>query len=258
MMPDIVDFPGGLIIGDRTDPQLIANTRSGGMAINGFEQIISPLSQRWEWTISIPIFKPHHMRSLRAFLAMTQGRFNYVRIRVCDMYRMSRAEMGAPGSGSPVPHSDGAFFSDDTGYVTATGTAIIPDNIPEGATSMTIDPGFAMIPGTLFSINDWLYVITAVSDAEIPQGEGWVLESGEWDDGGMWMTGIPWDYVPPSPTSRTIEFMPPIRSIVSAGDEMNFDPVCLWRLASDRDGAANLRVGKYGIVTLNFTEPVGR
>lgn len=255
-MPDIVNFPGGLIIGDRTDPQLVANTRSGGQSINGFEQIISPLSQRWEWTISIPVFQTHHMRGLRAFLARAQGRFNYVRIRVCDMYRPSRREMGAIGTG-PVPHSDDALFSDDTGYHLGTGTAPLPTNLAAGVTSLTIDPGFLVQPGMLFSINEWLYVATDVDDAS-NDAEGWVLEGGEWDDDGFWLTGIDWDYVSPPETQRVVHFMPPLRAPAMAGDEMNFDPIVLWRLASDAEGSANLRAGKFGVVTLSFVEPVGR
>lgn len=232
-MPDIVDFPGGIPRGDRTDPQLIANNRSGGMSINGFEQVIGSLSQRWEWSISFPIFKPYHMRGMRAFLAETQGRFNYVRIRLCDLYRMNRIEMGAiPGitGNYSVPHSDGAYFSDGSGYHVAGGMTPISGAIAEGATSMMIDPGFRIIPGTFFSINEWLYVIRRIDDP---------------------VEGDP-------DTMRMIHFSPPLREPASSEDEINFDAVCIWRMATDREGTANLRAGKFGSVTLNFVEPVGR
>ncbi len=222
-MPDIVDFPGGLPFGDRTDPQLVFNTRSGGVSINGFEQIISPLSQRWEWSVSIPIHKAHKARGLRAFLAQMRGRFNYARIRMCDPYRINRREMGAvPGfvKGQSVPHSDGAYFSDGAGYEMAHGTTALPSPPTAGQTTLAVDSGFRILPGTFFSINYWLYVVTEV------------------DDDGL------------------IHFEPPLRR--SGGEEIDWDATVLWQLASDRTGTTSLRQGRFGSVTLELVEPINR
>lgn len=222
-MPDIVDFPGGLAFGDRVDPQLVANTRTGGVSINGFEQIVSPLSQRWEWTVSIPVHRAHKARGLRAFMAKMKGRFNYARIRMCDQYRMNRREMGAvPGfvRGRSVPHSDGAYFSDGSGYEMAHGTTPLSTPPVRGQTKISADTNFLVIPGVFFSINQWLYVVTDVDD-----------------DG-------------------AISFQPPLRE--DGGEEIDWDATCLWQLATDRTGTMSLQQGRFGTAVLNFVEPVGR
>lgn len=225
-MPDIVDFPTGLRISDRTDPMLVSASRSPGAAINGFEQVISPLSQRWEWTVSIPVFTAAHARSLRILLAQANGRFNYIRMRICDQYRMSASEIDAAGGGF-VPHSDDAPFSDGSEYHGGVSTPL-GVNMQAGETSVTIDPGFTPSAGVFFSINDWLYVIDKVDDPIADE------------------------------TARTVHFSPPLNEGALVGDEFNFDAICLWRLATDREGLANLQQGKFGVVTLNLVEPIGR
>lgn len=255
-MPEVFDWPGNLKISDRSDPMLVPMTRSGGMALNGDEQIISPLSARWEWSITVPIRTKDQARALRAILAQAKGRFNYLRVRVCDMYRISRREMGASPFTGEVPHSDMTYFSDGSGYQLSGGSAEIASTIA-GQTSFTVDPGFEISSGTFFSIDDWLYVITDVDDADISPADGWVLETGSWVDTGYWLEGLDWaEYPPLSTTNRTIHFEPPIRE--SGGEEMLFNATAIWRLASDREGQLPLTIGKFGTVTINFVEPVGR
>lgn len=232
MMPDIVDLPANLRVSDRSDPQLIANTRSGGMAINGFEQIISPLSQRWIWRATIPIHKKDQARSLRVVLAKLQGRFGYLRARVCDMYRVSRNEMGAISvPDGKVPHSDGALFSDGSGYRPAGGTTNPVTGALAGTSTLVLDTDIPLVAGTFFSINSWLYVITDIDD--------------------------PVDLDNPG-TERTVRIAPPLRDPVTVEDEINFDAECLWQLASDDVGKLDLRLGKWGAVNLELIEPIGR
>lgn len=221
-MPDIIDLPGNLSIGDRTDPQLISNARSGGVSISGIEQIISPLSQRWVWRATIPIHRKDQARSLRVVLAQLQGRFNYLRARICDQYRISRREMGAfPFKGS-VPHSDGAYFSDGAGYALAGGTAYPAGNRPPGVRTLTVVPSdLPIVSGVFFSINSWLYVVENYEDGEIT-------------------------------------FSPPLREPLSTESELNFDAECLWQLSDNSTGALNLQIGRFGTVTLDLVEPLGR
>lgn len=232
-MADIVVFPGNLQISDRSDPQLVSLTRSGGVAINGVEQIISPLSQRWRWSVTIPIRRKDQARSLRVLLSQLQGRYGYLRMRVCDQYRISRSEMGATPITSEhgVPHGDGAYFSDDEGYHLAGGTTQPVEAAAEGATSLILDTDIPLVTGTFFSINDWLYVIETIDDPA------------DLDDPG---------------TQRTIHFAPPLREAVTNEDDVNFDAVCLWQLTADDAGSLPLSAGRRGTVTLNLIEPVGR
>jgi hypothetical protein len=232
-MVDVVTFPGNLQISDRDDPQLVSLTRSGGTSLNGIEQVISPLSQRWKWSVTIPIRRKDQARSLRVMLSQLQGRYGYLRMRVCDLYRVSRREMGATPITSEhgVPHSDGAYFSDDEGYHLAGGTTSPVAAVAEGDTSMVLDTGIPIVTGTFFSINDWLYVIEDIDDPEDLDNPG---------------------------TARTIHFAPPLREAATIEDELNFDPVAIWQLATDDTGALQLSLGKRGVVTLDLVEPVGR
>jgi len=231
-MPDIIDLPGNLSIGDRNDPQLIATTRSGGVTLSGIEQIISPLTQRWVWSVNIRIRREDQARSLRVVLAQLQGRYNYLRTSICDRYRVSRREMGAtPISGRGVPHSDGAYFSDDTGYRLAGGTAPLVASAAAGSSQIILDTSIPLVPGTFFSINSWLYVIDSIED--------------------------PIDLDNPG-TQRVVNVSPPLRQAVSTDDEVNFDAECLWRLAADDTGTLPLKAGRLGNVVLDLVEPVGR
>jgi len=232
-MPVIIDWPANLRISDRSDPMLMANTRSGGIALNGDEQIISTGSRIWQWQMQVPIYNAGHMRALRVVLAQLDGRFGYVRTRICDQYRISRRNMGAYPIRGSVPHSDDAYFSDGSGYDLSGGTAYPINDSSPGQSQFQIDygPDVPMSAGIFISIKGWLYLITAIDDPA------------NLDDPG---------------TVRNIHVSPPLRSAIGSDDEILWDAAPIWRLASDGEGQAFLRVGKFGVVTINLTEPVGR
>lgn len=223
-MPDIINLSQP--ISDRTDPRLVPNTRSGGPAINGEEQIISSLSSVWRWTAHLPIHNKATARSWRLTRALLEGRWNYLRTRICDRYRLSRREVGATYSGD-VPYSDGAFHSDGTGFALAQPSAPILAAAERHATTITISApefGGAMSAGLFFSINDRLYVVT-----------GWEQDGDEYE----------------------LTFKPPLRADVEEGDTADFDAKAIWRLESDDEGKADLRQGRFGSVQINLVEPLG-
>src|SRR5688572_28020353 len=120
MTPEIIEWPGNLRISDRTDPQLRFNTRSGGMSLSGVEQIVSPLSSVWVWRAAVPIFNKGQARALRVVKSTIKGAYNYLKIRVCDQFRISRDEVGAYyGGGDEVPYGDGVLHSDGSGFALA-------------------------------------------------------------------------------------------------------------------------------------------
>lgn len=221
-MPEIINWPGNLVITDRSHPILVSNTRSGGRALNGQEQIISPGSKFWQWQVQVPIYRQDHLRALSILLDRLDGRYGHLMIRMCDTSRITRREMGAvPFSGPGVPHSDGAYFSDGSGYSLAGGMANPSGPYPSGATSMTMT-GIPATGGVPFSINGWLYRVTGI------------------DDDGV------------------VSFQPGLREPVSGDDEILWKPEVIWRLASDTEGQAFLRLGKFGSVSVNLVEPVTR
>lgn len=222
-----------LPMSDRTDPQLAFNTRSPGMAIDGSEQIISPLSERWTFSAVFPITDAIAARTIRVIKSRLKGRFNYLLLRVCDQYRITPREIGLTPSNeeSGIPHSDGAYFGDGTGYaVGSQPTAAVAAEADANATQIIIAAApfnGKMTAGVFFDINHYLYQI-----------DGWELsEDGE---------------------TYTLDISPPLRVAITTSDIADFDAKCLWRLENDSEGRLDLRVGKYGAVTLNLVEPIGR
>lgn len=230
-MVDTIEL--NLPMSDRTDPQLSFNTRSPGMAIDGSEQIISPLSERWTFSAVFPILDATAARTIRIVKSRLKGRFNYLLLRICDQYRITRKDVGfSVGDDGPgTPHSDGAYFSDGTGYQTspqpsAPIMAVAAANATQVIVSAAPFNG-KMSAGVFFDINYYLYQI-----------DGWELSS----DG----------------LTYTLDISPPLRAAVSTADMANFDAKCLWRLETDSEGRLDLQIGKFGFVTLNLVEPIGR
>lgn len=228
-MPSIIDLAQP--ISDRTDPILVPNTRSGGQSISGIEQVISPLTARWQWRIVLPINTVGRARAWRATLAKLDGRFNYLRARVCDRYRIGRRDVGAWSSSDPLPHSDNSFFSDDTGYRLAQPSSPVQVAAARGATSVCVlasDFAGAMTAGVFFSISDYLYVVTD------------------------------WDLNENDETMLDITFKPGLRVDADEGDTVDFDARAVWVLDSDEAGKMPLRLGRFGEVELMLTEAIGR
>jgi hypothetical protein len=228
-MPDIIDLPANLWFGDRTDPQIIFNTRDGGRGLDGTQQIISPLSQYWRFRAVIPILRKDQALSIRTVKSRLQGRFNYLRARLCDQFRITRKDIGAWSPPSVIiPHSDGAPFSDYSGYALAQPRSPVMAAAAANALTVTVrasDFGGYMTAGVFFSIRYWLY---QVDDWELV-GDNYVL---------------------------TIS--PPLRTEVTTDDEADFAAEALWRLDTDDSGRLDLTGGRFGFVELNLVEPVGR
>lgn len=225
-MVDVIQFPSVLKISDRSDPLLVQNTRSGGMGIDGTEQVLSPLSGRWEWRVAIPIRTEDQARQLRVLKSKMKGRFNYVRMATCDQYRITLKDVGGTYPEPGIPHSDDTLFSDDTGYQNGVTSPIMSD-APAGSTQITIrasDLNGKMAEGVYFSIAEWLYL---VEEFEV--------------DGSNYIVTI----------------QPPLREAATTSSEANFSGVALWSFVSDMTGDIDLQIGRFGVAALNFVEPVG-
>lgn len=226
-MPEIIDFPHTLIITDRTDPILVQANRSAGVAMDGGEQIASSLSQQWRWSILVPVFTKAHARALRVVKTRAKGRFNYLRIRLCDQYRITWRDIGGVAPHS-VPHSDGAYFSDGSGYAYSSPITTAAADAAEGATQVTVAGsvfGGYMTAGVWFSVDGWLYHV-----------DNW--------------TQVGDNY--------RLDISPPVRAAITAGDEADFNAVALWTMRTDDEADIELRVGKLGNVRINLSEPIGR
>lgn len=228
-MAEIIDLT--LPISGRSDPYLLQNTRSGGMSISGIEQVVSPLTSIFKWSLTLPLNTVGRVRSFRAIMARLEGRGNYLRTRICDRSRIGRRDVGATYDGTEVPHSDDTFFSDDTGYGLAQPSSPVQVAAARGATSVRVlasDFAGAMSAGLFASINDYLLVIT-----------DWAL-AGDDDE-----------YL-------DVTFKPPLRAAVDEGDLLDLDARAVWVLDSDAGGQVDLRLGRFGDAQLSLTEAIGR
>lgn len=229
MPPIIVDFPPNLKFTDRTDPQLIPNNRSGGVAIDGSEQVISPLSERWSYRVNVPIRNADEIRSLRVTVSKLKGRYNYLRLNLCDQYRITRKDVGAVNPGkSWVPFSDDAPFSDGVGFALARVNSPVMIAAAEGADIVYIrasDFAGTMTAGVFFSIDGWLYLV-----------DGWDLIG----------------------SNYRIQFSPPLRRPATVSSTADFSARSIWILTDDEVGRLDLQIGRLGTVTFDLIEPILR
>lgn len=227
-MPDFVEFPPNLRITDRSDPMLMPNTRSGGPGLSGDEQILSPLSARWEWRATVIVRNTVDARSLRVVKSTLQGRYGYLRVKLCDRSRITRRDIGAVDPAAGVTYSDGTLFSDGTGFSLAEPSAPIMAAAAAGASQITVLASAfagAITAGVFFSINDWLHQVEA------------------WEEDGS-------NYV--------LTIAPALREAVTTSDEADFSGRSIWQVMADDVGDIALRLGRTGAVELQLVEPVGR
>lgn len=227
-MVDTVEWPSNLRITDRTDPALEYFSRSGGISLSGQEQVISSLTSRWRFSFEVPILEKSAARSFRVVKHKARGRFNYFRVRICDHYRITRRDVLAVYDGVAIPHSDGALFSDDSGYALANPESSILNAYAAGVDTIEIDANpfsGAFSGGVFFSINGWLHLV-----------EEWSLDAG----------------------AIEMKFSPPLRRPVVIGDTADFDAKFVGNLETDTMGELILKVGKFGGVQLTLVEDVGR
>ena len=224
----IIDLPSVLRISDRSDPHLSPLNRSGGMAMNGEEQVIGTGASRWLWRAVLPIRNAAAARALRWVKGQLEGRVNYLRATVCDQFRLTRREVGWLGNGE-LPWDNDQPFDSGENWAGLQPISTLTSAASEGATSIIIDSDVindVMALGVFFSFDDWLY---QVDDYSI------------------------------SGSNMTLTIKPPLKSDGAVGDFVHFQPRSLWVLGSDDEAQLNLRAGgRLGAVELNLVEAIGR
>lgn len=228
MPTPIIDWPSNLRASDRSDPILIPMNRSGGRSINGMEQIISPLSSAWTWRAVFPIRNVGAARSLRVARSKLKGRLNFLRVHVCDRYRINRREIGAWSELDVESYSDTAYFDDGSGFALAQPSAPVMALAPALSHTVTVrasDFGGAMTAGVYFSIDNWLYHVDA-----------WELVDDTYE----------------------LTISPPLRAAVTTAMVADFDARSIWKVTDDQAGSVDFASGRFGAVTLVLEEAIER
>lgn len=225
-MVEIIEWPCDLLRLTYQRLFLQNITRNAGRSLSGQEQIIDAGAQHWQLSLSTTIeWKEDRIKGFEALISEMGGRRNIAAICLSDAY-----EYGEDIAPQQVRHSDGTWFSDDTGYGDSSGMQplILTQEAEGGTNQLWTDIGDPRRPGLrvgdLFSVDGFLYRVLRRDDA------GWV------------------------------KFAPPARRAMPAGTRLETSPVVgYFRFASDDQGARGRDLLSYGeAVTLDFVEAFDR
>jgi len=206
---------------------------SGPASVSGLTQTVASSAGIWKATLTnINIYKPEALMAFRAISAMLDGRLGSILVPFWP-YEVELGLQPTPegavegGLYNPAPHSDGAFFSDGSGYVGRVIDVKLTTAIVKGATTASIAINVARLiqPGQHFSIGERLYRLKAVSYTDDKEAD--------------------------------INFWPPARDAASVGDNLEMDcPVCRMKLATDSEMDVELAQLAFATPTVNFLEDV--
>lgn len=200
---------------------------SGPVSGSGAADVISGDAGFWRASYgSVVVTTRDRVLTWRAISAKLRGRLYPILVPYCGMYQpFPLDENGKPIFPGVVPHSDGTYFSDGTGYFQ--GNISVTLNASKAVRAVTgtvtVNAAGTIQPGQVFSFGERMYEII---DAE---------------------------YL--NETTVSLTWQPPLREAVAAGAVLNFDrPVCRMRLATDNEMQLQLDMNKRGFPTVNFVE----
>jgi hypothetical protein len=228
-----VVFPPELMREQSVMWRIGASTAIGGQSAVGAFQVIR-LDGGGLWVAelrNISIVTASHVRQFRAIAALAENGVMPLLVPRCERRTMpahtSDGTLIKPYG--DIPHSDGALFSDGSGYYQPVVVASVYAGAALRATTMTIklDVGGPLLGGEIFAIEhrnqSWrMYEIkTAVAAGP----------------------------------NTVITFRPPLREAVTAGDLVEFDiPRCVMRLSTPDAMTLELDLRRFGTPSVSFTE----
>lgn len=209
----------------RIKPMLI----TGPTSFSGRKQMVASDAGYWVGTMSdFPIVTTDQILEWRGIIADLQGGLEDIIISPFDHLR-APVHSGLPPILNGIPHSDGSLFSDGSGYSQSTIKVTSKGALGMRATSavLTIEQAGNLKRGMYFSVYDGLrpsmYVVT-----KPPEVEG---------------------------STATVRFLPPLRTTVSSGDEVDFaDPKLVMNLASPDAGELALDMGRWSRPSIELQE----
>lgn len=225
-------WPKSVLAPRRAQPHLAERTLSGGASISGRTQVSATDAGIWTCSYDgFPVVTRDAVLTWRAIQAYLEGRLGEIDVPLFD-YENAFAPYATGLDWAallvPVPHSDGAYFSDGSGYVvgeiedivTASSAALRATSV-----TVTVNYGPTLQPGMIFEIT------------HTSKGPRWYVVTSHEDD-----TGV-------------MTFRPPLREAVGAGARMIFtNPKCRMRLAADSSMALALEMPRFGFPSVEFVE----
>lgn len=199
-----------------------ARSRSGGVGTFGQEQVVTSSAGVWIARISVPVSRRDQRLTWRAINAELEGRANVVLLPMFCADKSADLAIGVAGAGAAqhLPHSDQAFFSDDSGYTGGTADAtILPAPLRATTVTLSVAPATTVIEAGLhFSVGTRLYRIR-------------------------------------SAVGGVVTIWPPLREAILVPTPANFSaPACQMRLASDDSMQIEFDLGRLGVGNASFVE----
>ncbi len=224
----LADFtwPQTVLVPRGAKASLVPYNTSGGQGFTNVEQVIGTTPGRWRLDLSnIQIKTVAQRLAWEAMEFAIRGRAKTV---LMPIYRWQTGLV-------PWPTIDGVLTTSAPDYTVPVILAYAFGQVDPGATSMTIRvvQGATLVPGHIFSINEKIYAITAITATD-------TLGS------------------PPEPT-YTVDIAPPVREQIDDVEQLIFDsPTMRCRLSEDTamaiDGGWDY--WKFGSPSLTFWEDV--
>lgn len=179
-MVNIIDLPDSLKLSNQNF-WLFGESSSTGRGLNGREQMMFTENRTWSGRLDFSPAQADRILTHRGVGTFLNGRLNLLRVKVCnigalrylgsdvDFYNSIGVSDAAIAAGS-LPHSDGARYSDGSGYALPdTGEPVVVGSHTTGATSIRLDGflGRHIRLYTRFSINDFLYEVMGNVDGQV-------------------------------------------------------------------------------------------
>lgn len=223
-----IRWPCDVLIARNVSFDIAPRTLAGPTSVSGKTQTVSTDAGLWKATLGSIVIRNRTERLVfRGLSTILEGRLTPVLVPLCRADQPVPSGAVAAGLYDGVPHSDDAYFDDDTGYVGTVIDVSFASNYGVRSTAAAVYVNYAdtLMPGQHFSVKERLYRLRSV------------------------------EYT--SATTADITFRPPLRESVVAFDVLNFDdPVCRMRLVDDAQMDLDLQGRRFSSPSVSFVEDV--
>ena len=207
---------------------------NGPVSASGLQQGVGTDAGFWRATLSgVPLRSADEVREWRWLVSAAKGGLEDIIVGPFDCRQAPRPIAGRGVTTGGTPHSDGALFSDGSGYSESLVRMSLHADAALRATTITINIAIAgeVRRGMFFSIANRLYMVMSVPSVIVA--------------GGAYGAG------------RRISFAiwPPLRAAASAGANVEFgDPKATMKLPNVDTGELELEGGRFGTGTFELVE----
>jgi hypothetical protein len=225
--PKIINWPMQLKP-KRVMWDLISRTKSGGVALNGMEQLVGTPDDQWQGSYDFVVSGVHEvqdkLRAWRYLRSVLSGRMNYIKIPTFDIWEL----VAADASSGVITHAGGTKFTNDCGYSGVAHIGAVYSNAGAGSRFVLCydQPYVTPEVGTTITIAGFLHSIMGVA----------VLTGGR----------------------HRLEIRPGLRTGIRAGARVSYKPYVLGRLAGGQALQISMETVLTGSGKITIDEVIAR